>query len=112
MKQGNQTNNNEDSESFLSDQSNDPDIEAMKQTKKKRNKRKGKIDQKMIFQIAICTEVSSEHDMIVTPLEANSSDQKLNGDEYSEFDVELDGIRDLEYHGIKILSIPRMPVNE
>ena len=37
--------------------------------------------------------------------EANSSDQNLNGVDYSEFDVEHDGIRDQEYHSIKIVSI-------
>ena len=77
MKQTNQINNNDYSESFLSDQSKSTDIEVKrKQTK---NKRKGETIQKLIFQIAIHTEVSM---MIHIEHVANSNDQKLNGDEY------------------------------
>ena len=37
--------------------------------------------------------------MIDIPYEANSSDKRLSGDDYGEFEV--DGIRDQEYNGIK-----------
>ena len=69
-----------------------------KQTKKNR-KRKGKNNSKV--DISDSNAHRSEHDMIHIPHEASSSDQKLNSNEYDEFDVELDSIRDQSYNGIK-----------
>ena len=45
-----------------------------------------------------------EHDTIDIPQEDNNSGQKLNGDEFIEFDGKIDGITDQPY-GIKLISI-------
>ena len=90
VKQTNQIINNNDSESFLSVQYKDPDIEARtKQIKKKAKERKSNSKSN----ISDSNTHTSEHIMIEIPHEANSSNQKLNGDENGEFGVEIDSIR-------------------
>ena len=48
--------------------------------------------------------------MIDIPHDDNGSDKKLNDDEFTEFNEEMDGIIDQPY-GMKIISMQVMPVH-
>ena len=97
--------NNNNSESYLSDQSKDAEIKVKtkEESKKKRRQKKRKYNSKN--DISDSNTPRSEHVKIEIPHEADSCDQKLNSDEYSTLDVEHNGTRDQEYHGIEILSL-------
>ena len=105
VKHTNQRNKNSNkNESFLSDQYNDADIEPKaKQMKKKRKQKKSKNNSKA--DISENNTYRNEHDTIGIPQDVDSSNWRINDNEYSEFDDELSSIRDQEYHHIKIISI-------
>ena len=93
--------NNNDSESCLSDQ-----LEMLmwrqklKEMKKKRRQKKRRKYSKIDF--SENNTCSSELVTIDIPQTIDSSDQRLYNNKYGEFDGKCDGIRDQEYHHIKI----------